>query len=167
MAYSIDLTKYTCDAVDAVQFKLIRDKDDLQDESNAFVPDMTHQIFGQEERIFGYRDLLISMYYTAGPMYINFSYKYSRKVNELPAAGVEKLIPDKIEEAIDNALPDISYFTNIDEFSKMIGRNKEFRPYGVKKLAFHTDKKGKMRCLNCISNMIDFILYYRPTQAIL
>lgn len=108
---------------------------------------MTHQIFGQEEKIFGYRDLLISMYYTAGPMYINFSYKYSRKVNELPAAGVEKLVPDNIEEAIDNALPDISYFTNIDEFSKMIERNNDFRPYGEKKLAFHTAKEGNINNL--------------------
>lgn len=145
MAHSIDLSKYTCDAVDAVQFKLIREKDDLEDDSNAFGPDMTHQIFGQEERIFGYRDLLISIYYTAGPMYINFSYKYSREVNELPISSVEKLVPDNIVEAIDNALPDVSYFTNIDEFSKMIERNNEFRPYGEKQLAFHTDKKGNDR----------------------
>lgn len=41
MAHSLDLTKYTCDAVEAVEFKLIRKKEDLQDDSIVFGPDMT------------------------------------------------------------------------------------------------------------------------------
>lgn len=139
---SLDLSLYTCDAVEAVEFKLIREKSDLDNEDIAFGPEMTHQIFGQEEKIFGYRDLMISLYYTAGPMFINFGYKYSRKVNEIPAYGVDKLVADNIEEAIDQSLPDISYCTNIDEFSKLIERNQDFRPYGEKKMAFQSHKEG-------------------------
>lgn len=141
MTHSIDLSKYTCDAVDCVEFKLIRDKKDLRDDSIVFKPEMSHQIFGQEEKIFGYKDLQISLDYTAGPMYFNFGYKCSRRVNELPVS----LEPDNIGEAIDNALPDVSYFTNIDEFSKMIARNEEFRPFGEKKTAFEVVHENKKR----------------------
>lgn len=41
---------------------------------------MAHQIFGETENIFGYKNLQINVYYSAGPLDIYYDVKYSKKV---------------------------------------------------------------------------------------
>lgn len=71
---------FVANALDVVELKLIRDAKDAQDVESAFHPDMAHQIFGQEESIFGYRDLKVQLYFSAGPLDIYFNTEYSKKV---------------------------------------------------------------------------------------
>lgn len=47
----------------------------------AFAPEMAHQVYGETENIFGYKDLSINVYYSAGPLDIYYDVKYSKKVS--------------------------------------------------------------------------------------
>lgn len=41
---------------------------------------MAHQIYGENETIFGYKDLQIDVFYAAGPLDIFYEVKYGKKV---------------------------------------------------------------------------------------
>lgn len=41
---------------------------------------MAHQIFGANENIFGYTELKINLYYSAGPLDIYYDVSYTKKV---------------------------------------------------------------------------------------
>ncbi|KJE92455.1 histone aminotransferase 1 [Capsaspora owczarzaki ATCC 30864] len=67
-----------------------------------FHPEFAHQLFGDNERIFGYRNLNIKLFYTASAMHPLFSMTYSEKVvkrkGEAGADDVVKLIGDILPE---------------------------------------------------------------------
>lgn len=95
-----NLESFVCEAADAVKFKLskfwyflglgemfesffshsVRDPVDIQDSEIIFKPDMAHQVYGETENIFGYKDLNINVYYSAGPLDIYYEVKHSKKV---------------------------------------------------------------------------------------
>lgn len=75
------LQNFVTDALECTQFRLIRDDADFEDESVAFHPEMAHQIFGEQESIFGYRDLQIDVCFAASSLDIYFNIKYSKKVS--------------------------------------------------------------------------------------
>jgi histone acetyltransferase 1 len=55
---------FVCDANDAVSFKLVRVASDMAT-AEPFEPEFTHQIFRDDETIFGYRDLRVVVYMQA------------------------------------------------------------------------------------------------------
>lgn len=57
-------------------------EDSNPDDVPAFHPDMCHQIFGENETIFGYKDLKIRLYYSAGSLDIFFDINYSESVRD-------------------------------------------------------------------------------------
>lgn len=101
-----NLEEFVCEAVDAVKFKLskynralrpetthcyicfscsflglsVGDPADVNNSEIIFRPEMAHQIFGETENIFGYKDLNINVYYSAGPLDIYYDVKYEKKV---------------------------------------------------------------------------------------
>jgi hypothetical protein len=98
-----NLESFVCEAVDAVKFKLgkylkdlqrsvfnkilflaVRDPSDVDKTEIVFKADMAHQIYGETENIFGYKDLQINVYYSAGPLDIYYDVKYSKKVKHFP-----------------------------------------------------------------------------------
>lgn len=48
---------------------------------------MAHQVYGETENIFGYKDLQINVYYSAGPLDIYYDVKYSKKVSTWDQLG--------------------------------------------------------------------------------
>lgn len=82
---------------DCIFFKYIFDENDIPDEenkksvadTNVFKPEYTHQIFGDEEIIFGYKNLRIDYFLTPGNLdaYIGLSYK--EKVSPQKFDGIE------------------------------------------------------------------------------
>lgn len=55
--------------------------DDLENDETSFSPDMCHQVFGENENIFGYTDLHIRLYYSAGSLQTYLGVEYSEKVS--------------------------------------------------------------------------------------
>lgn len=82
MASHLEQVKaFVANALDVVELKLVREAKDL-DDTESFQPEMAHQIFGQEENIFGYKDLKVKLYFSAGPLDIYFNTEYSKKVTD-------------------------------------------------------------------------------------
>lgn len=129
MAQLSNLQNLVSDAVEVVEFKLIRTRDDVDDDSKSFHPAMAHQIFGENENIFGYKDLQVRLLYTAGPLNVYIGLKYSNRVDDYSTEGLKA---DDVIGTIASKLPNGCYYTNIDEFLKTLKKAESFKPFGEK-----------------------------------
>ncbi|CAL1528340.1 unnamed protein product [Lymnaea stagnalis] len=86
---------------------------------------MTHQIFGDSETIFGYRNLNVCLYYTASKLVPYFNVTFS----ETCSVDQHGVPPDNIEKTLSPELPP-GYLTNLDSFRCAISKEKNFKPYG-------------------------------------
>lgn len=141
---------------------------------------MAHQIFGEQENIFGYKDLKINLFYSAGPMDVFYDVKYSKKVDDLESVDVLKA--DDIDTAskqeshikiylsiqyplnliisVTEILPEgIPYYTNLQEFlSVMQKKSKSFEPFGEKVHEFTANGRNFLIYL-CDMNTPNFSKY--------
>ncbi|KAJ8319622.1 hypothetical protein KUTeg_002824 [Tegillarca granosa] len=119
----------------------IRQESDIEDDSTSFSPDMTHQIFGDQESIFGYRDLSIQIYYTAAKLipYINMT--YTDKVTPEKCDGLQA---DSVLETINKEMPP-GVITNIDQFLSMLSKDADFKPYGKMLHSYKVIKNNEER----------------------
>nr|CAG4640877.1 EOG090X06NC [Eulimnadia texana] len=120
------LQKFVVDSNSALEFKLIRKSEDVDDESLAFSPEMSHQVFGDNESVFGYQDLKIKLYYTAGNLSTYLGTEYKKKINPAQFDGATA---DDITGMISEKIP-AGYSTNMDEFLKQLKKEKSFMPFG-------------------------------------
>ncbi|CAL7949823.1 unnamed protein product [Xylocopa violacea] len=126
---------------DALEFKLVRSVEDLEDDETTFKPEMSHQVFGDSESIFGYRDLRVKLYYSAGCLETYLGMTYAEKVNKMLYEGVEadEVLP-KIAEKL---APQVH--TNIDTFIESLKKDDTFRPHGELLHSFSVDDEGCTR----------------------
>lgn len=61
----------------------VRTVEDIEDDDTTFGSEMCHQVFGENENIFGYMDLRIKLYYTAASLQTYLGIDYSEKVQFL------------------------------------------------------------------------------------
>ncbi|CAB4001203.1 histone acetyltransferase type B catalytic subunit, partial [Paramuricea clavata] len=87
------LEEYKCDANSALHIKLVTNEKDVFDQDKSFHPDMSHQVFGDSEVIFGYKNLEVQLYYHAGSLLTYLGVKYDGMVDKSFSEGVE---PDDI-----------------------------------------------------------------------
>lgn len=120
------LDDYRVNACDAIQFKLVRDKEAI-DTADAFNPEFTHQIFGESEQIFGYRDLKVDIMYTADSLSTFIDISYSSKVGPQLSKGVA---PDDIMHILSDVYP-YNVSKNRNDFLKKFDEESNFTPYGV------------------------------------
>ncbi|XP_003395429.2 histone acetyltransferase type B catalytic subunit [Bombus terrestris] len=111
---------------EALEFKLVRSVEDIENDQNTFKPEMSHQVFGDSESIFGYRDLRVKLYYSAGCLETYLSMSYSEKINKVLYEGVEadEVLPNIAEKLA----PQIH--TNIDAFIESLKKDEIFIPHG-------------------------------------
>ncbi|XP_076659519.1 histone acetyltransferase 1 [Halictus rubicundus] len=126
---------------DALEFKLVRVMEDLENDETTFKPEMSHQVFGDSESIFGYRDLRVKLYYSAGCLETYLGMTYSEKVNKSICEGVEadEVLP-KIAEKLAPKVHD-----NLDSFIKSLEKDDTFRPHGELLDSFSVDDEGCTR----------------------
>lgn len=121
----MSMEQYIASSNSALEFKLIRKTNDIHDSKVAFYPDVTYQVFGNMEKIFGYKDLIVKMYYTASSLKLYINISYSSKID----TEQFNIIPDNILEKLkDYISPD--FITNIDVFEKCLQDESSFKPYG-------------------------------------
>ncbi|XP_060573241.1 histone acetyltransferase type B catalytic subunit-like [Ruditapes philippinarum] len=134
------LDDYKCDANEVITFKLVRDESDLEN-NEGFQPEMTHQIFGEQENIFGYKDLAIQLYYSASKLTTYLNIKYTDKVSPEKFDGLK---PDDVVGSLSKELPP-GYYTNIDDFSAALAKDVNFKPYGELLHSYTVNKDGEDR----------------------
>lgn len=118
--------KYTVDSNEVVEFKMVKKVSDLENDLCSFKPEMSHQIFGQQETIFGYLDLRIKLYFTAGRLFDYVNIEYTDKIDPEQFNGVK---PDDIHEAL-KKLYNFEMNTNLDKFVASIDKEPLFKPSG-------------------------------------
>jgi histone acetyltransferase 1 len=84
-----DMEKFVADGNSVVHFKLARTAEDLQDDKGSFHPAMCHQIFNEQETIFGYENLKIEIQCTAGSLKTYLGIKYTSIISPELCDGVE------------------------------------------------------------------------------
>uniref|UniRef100_U5EWV2 Histone acetyltransferase type B catalytic subunit n=1 Tax=Corethrella appendiculata TaxID=1370023 RepID=U5EWV2_9DIPT len=136
MAQISSLQNFISDSLDSTHFKLIRKREDVDNNEISFHPEMAHQIFGENESIFGYRDLKVDIFYSAGPLDMYYKVNYSKRVDDLETEGIKA---DNIDEAISELVSDGCYYTNLEEFLNVCEKKSaDFKPFGEKVDEFET-----------------------------
>lgn len=126
---------------DALEFKLVRSVEDLENDDTTFKPEMSHQVFGDSESIFGYRDLRVKLYYSAGCLETYLGISFSEKVNKTQYDGIEA--DEVLPKIADKLAPQIH--TNIDSFIDSLKKDDTFRPHGELLHSFSIDDEDCTR----------------------
>lgn len=139
------LNAYKCYADECIRFHIIYDENDLArldqvnnqsddsaaaEDDNSFKPEFVHQIFGQEETIFGYKNLHVNYCLTPATLdaYIGLSFK--DKVTPQRFDGIEA---DDIYAAFTKFGCSPGFTRNLDVFTtQKLAQDRQFKPYGVK-----------------------------------
>lgn len=123
------LAEYVLDGNDALRFKLVRTTKDVDDTNVEFGPEMCHQIYGDNENVFGYKGLKISLYMSAATLRTFLTHGYEDKVDPANTDGVKA--DDLIDPLVKILAPESFTFSK-EEFMKDLDseNEKNFRPPG-------------------------------------
>lgn len=98
--------------------------------NDQFRAEFTHQIFGEEETIFGYKNLKINYYLTPGLLDAYIGLSYTDKIKPQRFEGVEA--DDVYAQFIEFGCSP-GFTRNLDTFcSEKIAQDRAFRPFGQK-----------------------------------
>ncbi|KAF8976442.1 histone acetyltransferase 1 [Entomortierella lignicola] len=131
------LKQWVTNSSDAVNIRLVRavpsNGDEEEDEDiTEFNPVYTYPIFGEQEQIFGYKDLIINLEFASGSLASCFSMGYKDK----------KPTADKIYATMKDFLP-TDIIDNHDLFTQIAQRDyKEFKPMGTKVGEYTSNSEG-------------------------
>uniref|UniRef100_A0A1B6GEC1 Histone acetyltransferase type B catalytic subunit n=1 Tax=Cuerna arida TaxID=1464854 RepID=A0A1B6GEC1_9HEMI len=162
--------EFVCDSNEVLEFKLVRSVKDIENDSVSFKPEMSHQIFGDNESIFGYKGLRVKLYYSACRLTMYLGQEYQTVVNPDTFDGVE---PDNVLRLIQEKLQIPHVIKNIDEFANALKDDESFQPFGDKMTSFtieegdgcktydiyHCDTSNQ-KFLNFHERLQTFILFY-------
>lgn len=148
------LEVYVADSNESVLFRMIRNESELKrsldddnedDDSNSFLPEMTHQIYGDKEHIFGYRGLKIDLWMSAASLKAYVRMRADETMTLLQSEGVK---PDPVVPPLLKILADGQGTESLDEFSSEILSDKEtkFKPHGEKITEFEVYPKAGGGC---------------------
>ncbi|KDR81878.1 hypothetical protein GALMADRAFT_90297 [Galerina marginata CBS 339.88] len=122
------MTDWTSDANDALILSLVRSSKDKEvlgeDEAyEEFNPSFTYPIYGEDEKIYGYRDIVIDLRFTSGSLEQYLSVNYAEK---LPSTSTV----DDVEGTLSGFIPP-DYMTDEETFLKRVEEDADsFRPPG-------------------------------------
>uniref|UniRef100_A0A1B6KWX0 Histone acetyltransferase type B catalytic subunit n=2 Tax=Graphocephala atropunctata TaxID=36148 RepID=A0A1B6KWX0_9HEMI len=158
--------EFVCDSNEALEFKLVRSVEDIGNDQASFKPEMSHQIFGDNESIFGYKGLRVKLYYSACRLTMYLGQEYEAVVDPDTFDGVE---PDNILQLIQEKLQIPHVISNVDEFVKALKDDESFQPFGDKLTSFQDGNKtyeiyhcdtSNQKFLNFHERLQTFILFY-------
>ncbi|KAH9632022.1 hypothetical protein HF086_016582 [Spodoptera exigua] len=114
------------DGNEVLEFKLVREIEDLENDETSFGPEMCHQVFGENENIFGYTDLHIKLFYSAGSLQTYLGIEYTEKIEPNKSEGMKA---DDVEGALTKVIAP-GFTTNLDHFVSKLKKDETFVPYG-------------------------------------
>lgn len=156
------------DGNEVLEFKLVRSVDDLENDDTSFGPEMCHQVFGENENIFGYTDLHIRLYYSAGSLQTYLGIEYTEKIEPNKSEGMK---PDDVEGALTKVLAP-GYVTNLDHFVSILKKDESFVPHGELIHAFSVEPfdggdKRSFEVYYCETSTPGFLSFHERLQTFL
>jgi len=159
------LADYVVDANEALSFRFVKNAEEFEkdDEKSRFPPEMTHQIYGDNENIFGYKDLKINLTMSSGSLYSFINYTYSGKVDPAKTDGVT---PDDVVTPLIKILAPGSFTESKEEFTKHLASTDEtgFRPMGEMVHSFKSNDRT-FEVYKCDESTPRFREYHERLQA--
>ena len=147
---------------------LVRTREDVDDDSVVFNPTYAHQVFGENEHIFGYKDLKVRLYYMAGSLNMYLGLKYTYRIDDFNQDGLKA---DDVAKEVSNLLTTGSYYTNIDEFLSRLPKDDTFVPMGKKvdamTLNVHGQKARTFEFYECDIHTPNFLPFHTKLQTFL
>jgi histone acetyltransferase 1 len=94
-------SEFVAPADKSVNIQLVERACELNENGRIFHPEFTHQMFGENESIFGYKEPRVDVLYGAATLttYLGFSYAEKGSMHDLNGAK-----PDSVETIIGNKL---------------------------------------------------------------
>ncbi|CAF5071605.1 unnamed protein product [Rotaria magnacalcarata] len=142
------LRVFDCSANEIISFKLIRSEKDLN-EKNEFGPEFTHQIFGENERIFGYKNLKVDIYCLSSSLNFYLNIDYDEKINP---KKYNQFKADDLVESLNQWIP-LSTTTNLDLFLSKLKNENEYLPFGEQILTY--ELQGEKKSLSYSINRVN------------
>ncbi|KIP10311.1 hypothetical protein PHLGIDRAFT_65891 [Phlebiopsis gigantea 11061_1 CR5-6] len=123
------MTEWTADSNEALTIQLVRSqKDVIQGEEvncEEFHPAFTYPIYGTDEKLYGYRDLLVDLKFASGSLRTYLNVAYAAK---LPAPSPV----DDVQGLLSQYIPS-DYETDLPSFEKKVEEDAlAFKPFGEK-----------------------------------
>ncbi|XP_068619673.1 histone acetyltransferase type B catalytic subunit [Battus philenor] len=162
------LNHLVVDGNEVLELKLVRTVEDIGNDETSFGPEMCHQVFGENENIFGYSDLHIKLYYSAGSLQTYLGIQYTDKIEPSKLGGMKA---DDVEGALRNVLAP-GYVTNLDHFVNKLEKDQHFKPHGQLLHTFTVtpDNGGETRTFQvyyCETSTSGFLSYHQRLQTFL
>ncbi|WVF66901.1 histone acetyltransferase type B catalytic subunit [Kwoniella sp. CBS 6097] len=128
-----DLAEWLSDSNEVLNLQLVRDPEDeevlYREERQAiepFNPAFTYPIFGEHEKIFGYKGLEIQLQFSSGSLRQYLSVSYDDKLSTIATPA------DEIEGTLYKFIP-ADYTKSSTEFKRIVEKDaEEFKPLGEK-----------------------------------
>ncbi|KAG6456073.1 histone acetyltransferase type B catalytic subunit isoform X2 [Manduca sexta] len=129
---------------------------------------MCHQVFGENENIFGYTDLHIKLYYSAASLQTYLGIDYTDKIEPSKSEGMKA---DDVEGALKKVLAP-GYVTNLDHFVSVLKKDESFTPHGQLLHAFtvtpyNGSDKRTFEIYYCETSTPGFLDYHQRLQTFL
>eukprot|EP01137_Pigoraptor_chileana_P005781 Opistho-2@49318 len=141
--------EFVTSATDAIEIRLLSSASDLEDDELAFHPEFTHQLFGENEAIFGYKAPSVKLFYGAGSLLTHLSLDYKKKISATDDAQ-----PDDVIKIIGEKIPQ-GFTSNVDVFlSKLAAEEAKFKPIG-NLVHSYTDPEDKNTTFNVYKSNAD------------
>jgi len=157
------LAEFVCDGNEALQFRLVKSAEDLEDPELSFKPEMCHQIYGDNENIFGYKGLEVNLFMSAGSLQTYINHSYTEKVDPSKTDGVTA--DDVISPLVKILAPD-SFTTSKETFISRVTSEEEqnFRPMGELVDTISVEDKT-YEVYRCLESTPRFREYHERLQA--
>ncbi|KAI1844695.1 hypothetical protein JX266_009151 [Neoarthrinium moseri] len=117
--------EWTADANDAVTISLVQPTESGPKKIESFNPKFTYAIFGEEERIFGYKGLRVNLSYNASDMRPNLAVSSARKFQT-----VSEVQADDVVGTLKEFLPEVAFQKKSDYDLALKQTPKDWTPPG-------------------------------------
>ncbi|OAX41608.1 acyl-CoA N-acyltransferase [Rhizopogon vinicolor AM-OR11-026] len=149
---------WTADANDALTLSLVRAKEDKQvlgDEETyeEFHPAFTYPIYGEDEKIYGYQDLVIDLRFASGSLAQYLSVRYAEKLDASTTV-------DNVEGILKEFIPP-DYDTDEEAFLSRVEEDAaSFRPIGKLIHSYTRPAPSTSESTSATSEAVEFEVYH-------
>uniref|UniRef100_A0A0N4Z9A7 Histone acetyltransferase type B catalytic subunit n=1 Tax=Parastrongyloides trichosuri TaxID=131310 RepID=A0A0N4Z9A7_PARTI len=125
--FTEEQNEWVSDALKVINIHMVKPGHNIND-TPGYLPLFVHQFF-PDEKIFGYKDLKVDLYFCASTMYFHTIVSYKETSKDI----ITSMEPDNILKAITSELPEWHmevYKDNLSSFEAELKQQMEFKPYG-------------------------------------